>query len=84
MISAAQVSNHLDRVRLGLLDRGEDEQPIETQVAEAREDTERMADNGIKLMFLHQRLIKQYNLTVNEQEINQQTWKNQRTRDVRI
>ena len=82
-LSAAQVSNHLDRVRLGLLERGEDEQTIETQVAEAREDTERMADNGIKLMFLHQRLIKQYNLTVNEQEVNQQIVKLAMQRGVR-
>ena len=42
-----------------------------------------MADNGIKLMFLHQRLIKQYNLTVNEQEVNQQIVKLAMQRGVR-
>ncbi|MDG2201067.1 MAG: trigger factor [Phycisphaerales bacterium] len=82
-LSAAQVSNHLDRVRLGLLERGEDEQAIETKVAEAREDTEKMANDGIKLMFLHQRLIKQYNINVNEQEVNQQIVKLAMNRGVR-
>ncbi len=71
-LSSYQVANQLESLRMRFMQQGLEADEVETKVAEAREDTERMATVGIKNMFIQRKVIKQYGIQVNEQEINAQ------------
>ncbi len=74
-LSSHQVAYQLESLRMQFMQQGLDTEEIETKIAESREDTERMATVGIKNMFIQRKVIKQYGITVNEQEVNAQVAK---------
>jgi len=74
-LSSHQVAYQLENLRMQFMQQGLDTEEIETKIAEAREDTQRMATVGIKNMFIQRKVIKQYGITVNEQEVNAQVAK---------
>ena len=74
-LSSQQVAYQLENLRMRFMQQGLDTEEIETKIAEAREDTQRMATVGIKNMFIQRKVIQQYGISVNEQEVNAQVAK---------
>ena len=74
-LSSQQVAYQLENLRMRFMQQGLDTEEIETKIAESREDTQRMATVGIKNMFIQRKVIQQYGITVNEQEVNAQVAK---------
>jgi trigger factor len=69
-ISEAQVARSIERQRMELLYRGEDPETVEKQLAEMREQTQDQAINRLKLLFIMDKIARQFEIDVNDQEIN--------------
>ena len=69
-LSAQQATRQLEQYRLELLYRGLSVEDVEEKLAEAREETEDVAHEGLKRFFLMTRLAEHFKVEVSEQEVN--------------
>lgn len=69
-ISEAQVASTIERQRMELLYKGEDPEQVELRLAEIRGQTEQQALNRLKLLFVMSKVARNFEIEVNEQEVN--------------
>lgn len=69
-LSEAQVQRSLETARLNLLERGVQEDDVETRLAELRGASEYETKRRLKLFFILHALAEQFEIKVSEQEIN--------------
>lgn len=69
-LSAQQATRQLEQYRLELLYRGLSVEEVEEKLAEAREESEENAREGLKRFFLMTRLAEHFKVEVSEQEVN--------------
>jgi trigger factor len=69
-ISESQVTSTIERQRMELLYRGEDPESVEKRLAEIRAQTEEQALNRLKLLFVMNKVARDFSIEVNENEIN--------------
>ncbi|MBL1217945.1 MAG: trigger factor [Planctomycetes bacterium] len=68
--SARQASRNLQRVRLQLMEQGATAYEIEEQLAELRNSSHESAQRDMKIMFMLERLAEEYDISVEDGEIN--------------
>jgi len=69
-LSASQVERNLRRNEMEMLYRGMDPDEVERRLAEIRSEADARTRRRLKLFFLLHRFADEYNISVNEQEIN--------------
>jgi trigger factor len=69
-LSGAQASRAVERKRLDLLYMGLNPDEVESHLAEIRGESEEQARKRLKLFFIVHKLSEQFNIEVNEQEVN--------------
>lgn len=68
--SARQAARNLQRVRLQLMEQGATAYEIEERLAELRDSSHEVARRDMKIMFMLERLAEEYNISVEDGEIN--------------
>jgi trigger factor len=69
-LSAQQATRQLEQYRLELLYRGLSVEEVEEKLAQAREESEESAREGLKRFFLMTKLAEHFKVEVSEQEVN--------------
>lgn len=69
-ISEAQVARTIERQRMDLLYRGDNPEQVEKQLAEMRDQTQDQAINRLKLLFIMDKVARNFDIEVSDQEVN--------------
>lgn len=69
-LNAAQAANLIEQKRLELIHQGLDEDQVEMRLAEMRSESERYSSDRLRLMFIMARIAKNFDVKVEESEIN--------------
>jgi trigger factor len=69
-LSAQQATRQLEQFRMELLYRGMSVEEVEEKLAQAREESEETAREGLKRFFLMTKLAEHFKVEVSEQEVN--------------
>ena len=69
-ISEAQVARTIERQRMDLLYRGDNPEQVEKQLAEMRDQTQEQAINRLKLLFIMDKVARNFDIDVSDQEVN--------------
>jgi trigger factor len=69
-ISEAQVARTIERQRMDLLYRGDNPEQVERQLAEMRDQTQEQAINRLKLLFIMDKVARNFDIDVSDQEVN--------------
>lgn len=69
-ISESQVASTIERQRMEMLYRGMEPVDVEKRLAEIRSQTEEQALNRLKLLFIMNKVARDFEIEVNESEVN--------------